>query len=430
MKTLARTIALAGDAATPANLWCVSERELDMSTRSSFALATSAACLALIVVAAACGSSPAPSGGSSPSSPVASASTPGSAPTSASPSATPPYSPAPAAVPASFKAASVTFVSTDEAFVLGTAPGYGTLLVRTLDRGGSWSRLSAPAASLVRPGSGKAQGVWGTRFASPAHGFVFGNGLWETTDGGGHWVKDAAPTGQILSLATIKGQVLALVTSSPQSTSASLVRRPLAGGSWSTIAALKNVGLLDPTDLISTQAGTAAVLNGSRVLVTTNGGLSVANRATPSAAAPFRPSSVGVTSAGSLALLFVGQGFTGHTDKLVYTSASAGATWVKSGKPSNEGDGGTLAGGTPSDLVLATASAASWLDNSTDGGHSWATVLTYGDGGQGWADLGFTTSSNAVVVHGPVDAAGNADGRAGQLLLSSDGGATWRRVTF
>jgi photosystem II stability/assembly factor-like uncharacterized protein len=324
----------------------------------------------------------------------------------------------------------VTFVSASEAFVLGTAPGYGTLLVRTLDRGSAWARLSAPSAPLGRAGSGKASAVWGVRFATASHGFIFGNGLWETRDGGAHWTLQATPHGQILSLATIRGQVLALVTRKPQSLSATLLRRSLASGSWRTVATVKTVDRSDPTDLIATQAGTAAVLDGSGVLVTTDGGRTIIRRATPSAPAPFRPTGVTATSATTLALLLVGQGYMSHTDKLVYTSSNGGATWVKAGKPSNEGDGGTLAGGSPSSLVLATASAASWLDRSSNGGHSWRTVKTYGDGGQGWADLGFTTASDAVVVHGPADAAGNSDHRPGQLLLSSDGGATWQRVRF
>jgi hypothetical protein len=37
---------------------------------------------------------------------------------------------------------------------------------------------------------------------------VFGNGLWETTDGGEYWMRAAYDGGSILSLATIDGQVL------------------------------------------------------------------------------------------------------------------------------------------------------------------------------------------------------------------------------
>jgi hypothetical protein len=35
-----------------------------------------------------------------------------------------------------------------------------------------------------------------------------------------------------------------------------------------------------------------------------------------------------------------------------------------------------------------------------------------------------------VVVHGPVDSAKNSYGRPGQLMLSSNGGATWQVVAF
>jgi hypothetical protein len=246
-----------------------------------------------------------------------------------------------------------------------------------------------------------------------------------------HWIADSAPNRSILSLATIDGQVLALITPpmtlGPTQTD-ELIRRPLAGGSWSTVASVKSVDLTDPTDLIATQAGTAAILDGTSILVTTNGGTTIKSRATPSLPQYFTPAAIAVTSGNGLALLCVGQGYTGHTQKLIYLSANGGVTWSKAGTPSPEGDGGTLAG-SGTTLVLATASAASWLDRSTNGGHDWATSLTYGDGGLGWADLGFTTPSNAVVIHGPAHSAGG-DGHPGRLLLSSDGGATWRSVTF
>jgi hypothetical protein len=385
--------------------------------------------IALVVVAAGCGSSPQAATSASPSSAPTSSSPAATSTPSGTPTAT--TQPAGAPVPAGFRAASITFVSASECFVLGTAPSTGTALLRSLDRGQTWVRLKAPVAPLAAPtGSSSVATAWGTRFASPSHGFIFGRKLWETTDGGGHWTLDSAPTDPILSLATIDGQVLALTvkdTSQGDSGPATLLRRPLAGGSWHTIASVKTVDLTDPTDLIATQAGTAAVLDGAHVLTTKDGGLTMVSRATPALPKYYIPSSVTATSANGLALLCVGQGSTGHTQKLVYVSSDGGAYWSKAGAPSALGDGGTLAG-SGTTLVLATASAASWLDRSADGGHAWTTAVVYGDGGVGWGDLGFTTPSDAVVVHGPAGRGGG--GRPGQLLLSSNGGATWQAVTF
>src|SRR5580658_5502066 len=115
-------------------------------------------------------------------------------------------------VPAGFAATSVTWVSPDEAFVLGTAPcahAPCTVIARTLDRGASWTGVPAPAVPIGAPGQPGA--VWGIRFATPEHGFVFGDGLWETTDGGGRWARAVTPRGLVLSLAIVPGQVLAII---------------------------------------------------------------------------------------------------------------------------------------------------------------------------------------------------------------------------
>ncbi len=353
----------------------------------------------------------------------------------ATPSVTPgtPMSPTPppgGPVPGGFTATSVTFVSTQEAFVLGTAPcshAPCTSIVRTLDRGASWRGLPAPVVPLSSPGGA---GVWGIRFATPEHGFVFGDGLWETTDGGQHWASVAYPGGSVLSLAAIDGQVLALAaTCSAQggcAESGTLLRRPLAGGAWSQVTQVRTAGGADPTDMIATQAGVAAVLDGSDVAVTSNGGVTITRHPTPCGTTTMkRGVSVAVIAPDGLALLCTGQGYTGHTVKTVYTSGNLGATWIKAGVPGSAGDGGAIAAAGPARLVIATASAASWLYYSGDGAAQWQTAVTEPDGGQGWADLGFTTASDGVVIHGPA-----SKGFAGQLMLTQDGGLTWRQVSF
>jgi hypothetical protein len=365
------------------------------------------------------------------------ASPPVTAPGPARPSAAPASAPGPSGsavvsdnaapggpVPAGFQAASVTFVSAGEAFVLGTAPcthAPCTSIVYTLDRGANWRGLPAPVVPLGWPLSGTGPAVWGIRFATPEHGFVFGNGLWVTTDGGERWTAAASPGGSIVSLEIADRQVLAVTArNGPDGPNGwTLVRRALGGGPWQRVTAL--AAPLAWSGRIATQAGVAAIIDGSRVLVTTNG-LSFASHALPCGSGVFpSPASVAVEAPNGLALLCTGEGYTGHMDKTVYVSGDLGATWKLAGHPDSSGDAGPIAASAPGQLTIATASAASWLYYSADNGRTWRTVVTYDDGGMGWNDLGFTSLSDGVVIHGhPV----SGDG-AGQLLLTGNGGLTW-----
>ncbi|MGD0245278.1 MAG: hypothetical protein ABSB59_33830 [Streptosporangiaceae bacterium] len=331
-------------------------------------------------------------------------------------------------VPAGFRAASVTFVSALEAFALGTAPCQHapcTSIVRTGDRGVSWHGLPAPVVPLGEPGvTGTGPAVWGIRFATPEYGFVFGNGLWVTTDGGEHWSAAAHPVGSIVSLEIIGRQVLAVTMRSGAVGTASwaLLRRPLAGGAWTRL-----VTSASAIGNIATQGRVAALIDGTSVLVTDNGGLTITRHALPCTVSPFpAPTSVAVQAPRGLALLCTGQGYTGHTDKTVYVSGDLGATWKLAGHPSSAGDGGLIAAAAPGHLTIATTSAASWLYYSADNGKTWRTLVTYPDGGQGWNDLGFTTIHDGVVIHGHP----YYGDMLGQLLLTGNGGQTWQVVRF
>jgi hypothetical protein len=395
-----------------------------MPARAPLLAATVAA---LLLGAAGCGPARQTSSGHAASTParsVSSRSSP-SGPVPATPTATPTAG-RPGPVPAGFAATSVTFVSADEAFVLGTAPcahAPCTSILRTLDRGASWVALPAPPVPVGDPGATIAPIVWGIRFATPGHGFVFGDsGVWETTDGGERWARDFTPAGSFLSLAIAGQQVLAInaiCVPDGGCKDVSLVRRPLAGGTWTGVAQAGVGNLLDPDDMIATQAGVAAVLDGRDVLVTRDGGLTYSRHPVACPSAP-NPSSVAVTSATGLVMLCTGAGYTGHTIKQVYVSGDDGAHWAAAGVPSPAGDGGVIAATTTGDVAIATASAASWLFRSGDGGVTWQTANTQFDGGAGWADLGFTTATDGVVVHGPADSDGNSTRRPGQLFLTSD----------
>src|SRR5580700_8064270 len=157
-----------------------------------------------VIVIAGCGSVHAP-GAAGSASPAASTPARSASKSSRLPEVGPTARARAGQVPAGFAATSVTWVSPDEAFVLGTAAcahAPCTSIARTLNRGASWTALPAPPVPVGAPGH--AGVVWGIRFATPEHGFVFGDGLWETTDGGQRWARAVTPPGSVLSLAIVQ----------------------------------------------------------------------------------------------------------------------------------------------------------------------------------------------------------------------------------
>jgi hypothetical protein len=422
---------------------------MNTSLRASRIGLASAALLAAVALTA-CGAANTGSGGGAGATSPASSSAPagtGGPSSATAPAASGAASSAPAAaaststvavpsggpVPLGFAATSVTFVSTEEAFVLGTAPcakAPCTSILRTLDRGASWRGLPAPVVPLAaQPGVVAGPAVWGIRFANPSDGFVFGNGLWETTDGGERWTPAVSPAGPIESLEVIDGQVLAVTgTCSPNfgcGQTGTLMRRPLAGGAWTVVSRVSGRGA------IATQARVAAVLDADDVLVTANGGVSTVTQAGPCSTAGLEaPVSLAVTGPTGLALLCGGEGATGSVDKTVFVSDDLGAHWSVAGSPARGGDPEEMSAGSAAQLVVAAASGASMLYYSADGGARWSTAYYEADGGLGFNDLGFTTPADGVVVYGPALADNNAGSRPGWLLLTSNGGASWHPVPF
>jgi hypothetical protein len=73
----------------------------------------------------------------------------------------------------------------------------------------------------------------------------------------------------------------------------------------------------------------------------------------------------------------------------------------RAGAPPISGDGfDLLAQPAPRHIFLATTSAASWLYVSETGGRTWGQSLFIADGGAGWSDFGFTTSSQGAAIDG------------------------------
>lgn len=343
--------------------------------------------------------------------------------------------PAGGPVPAHTSATSVTFVSTPSAYVLGTAPCARrpcSVILRTRDRGSSWVGLPAPRQ---RVSSAYGSGLWGLRFADLREGFAFGQGLWETTNGSASWRRVSAPTRFVVDLAAVRNRELVMVGARCQFGTTgcagrlTIYHRALGGGRWQVSATTARSAL---NESLAVHGSTVWVLAGTQLWVSTNGGRSFRSHGQPCARTPSGlPMPTSLTSVGAHSyLLCTGQGFLSHTVKFVYETAGTNSAWKLVGKPPTPGDGGMLAAGSDHAIVIATASAASWLYLSRASGHAWTTPLSFSDGGDGWGDLGFTTASDGVVIHAPARTDGGSANFPGQLELSSDGGQTWQMAAF
>jgi hypothetical protein len=349
--------------------------------------------------------------------------------------------PAGGSVPAGFEPASVTFVSTETGFVLGEAGGSASL-VRTSDDGASWVSLQGPPAAYVTPFDARqssAAQVSEVRFADPMDGWAYGPSLFATHDGARTW-QQVNLGGTVVSLETMGGVVDAVV--SPCGAGATctgplrLEQAPVSGGPFETVLvgpSVQNAGV-DAQDL-SLHAPVGFVLLG---FTGSDGSYRPAFYATGNLADPHGwnafPDPCAVTKGGlasfvapnttTLYSLCGGDAAMGSSEKYAVVTTGGRSTLV--GDAPYPGDGGTLAATPSGDLVLATASGASWLDRSVTGGASWSTAAFYGDGGFGFYDLGFTTDTQGVVVHGlpiPAEAPNTPS-----LLMTHDGGASWQVV--
>jgi len=326
-------------------------------------------------------------------------------------------------VPAGFRVASVTFVSASDGWVLGTTKTCArkpcTSVLRTTDGGRSWAGIPAPKYKVAR--YGLAPGLERLRFADTLDGFAYGSQLWVTHNGGSSWHRVRQVPGYVTDLETSAGVVYA-VTSVQKFGKELVYSSPAASDSWHRVAGLPEAA--GPGGLFSiTLHGKAGwVLLGSKLYATQNGSRWTKERFT--CPAGYGITSVGAYSARQITLLCVGNPGLGSTSKLVYASGNGGAHFTKVGVPPRGGDGGLLAEPTPRHLFIATASGASWLYASTDGGQRWHKALTLDDAGLGWNDFGFTTPSQGVAVEGMAPLG------LTRLWLTRNAGRTWHAVKF
>ncbi|MGZ4729282.1 MAG: WD40/YVTN/BNR-like repeat-containing protein [Acidimicrobiales bacterium] len=393
---------------------------------------------ALLALAAAACSSSSPSsspdgGGSTPTSPASSDSS-----TGAGGSGTP--------VPTGFEPASVTFVSADQGVVLGTSSCSSppcTAMAATDDGGATWHGLAAPAAllaaSLRDPSSADAPGaVSEVRFGSHLDGWVFGPALWSTHDGGEHWAEQHLD-GTVTDLASADGVAYAVVTTCPSGAceqGASLYRTDAGVDDWQVVDGVSlpaEGGQIELHGRAAWFVGPASSDGGGATFLSSPDGATWTSHDDPCSADDAFLDSVAPVDTDNLFLLCVDDPGAGSQGKSVRVSTDAGATTTAKGSPPRGGIAAEIAAADSSSVAVTAQSGASFIYRSGDGAETWTTVDELPDGGAGFRDLGFTTSTQGVVISGePVDTTTETDAPApgSQLLMTRDAGATWTPVSF
>lgn len=340
-------------------------------------------------------------------------------------------------MPAGFKPASVTFVSDQVGWVLGTAPCTHkpcTSIVRTVDGGASWRGIPAPKASLS-VASGDPSAIDQLRFADRRDGYADGAGLWETHNGGATWARQRTVAGIgrafVGDLAVAGRSVYALVTGTDPKYGGSdshlrLARADVATGRFSVIA---DLGRNREADKL-TAADNVVYLRTVRIRGRGNGTLvRVTGRTLHRTNLPVAGcDELTASTARALLLVCGGGAATGAmgTRKL-YGSADSGRTFHRLRSPGRgagyDTEGVADAGG--GHAVIATVGAAAGILRSTDNGaRSWHTSLEIPNGE--FNDLGFEDHHQGVVVV----SAYRAHHHLASLYRTRDGGSSWTRLTI
>ncbi|MGH9101848.1 MAG: WD40/YVTN/BNR-like repeat-containing protein [Acidimicrobiales bacterium] len=344
--------------------------------------------------------------------------------------------PAGGPIPPGFLPQSITFVSPDQGFVLGTASCASapcTAVLRTTDAARSWASIQAPKVPLGNPAKGGSS-VDEMRFADAHDGWAFGATLWSTHDGGASWSAVSLPGSlagdQVLALAASGGRVDAVVAPPAQSASgtAQLITTPASSDSWSAVPGVSVPGAYDASLVLQGGAGWLVVgrRGAAPQYFRTTGGSGLVCDQAPCGAGPTEPALAAADSTHLFAVCAGGVA-AGQQPKAVLASSDAGASFAQVGAAPASGDLDGVTAASPSVVVVAAASGTSVLSRSTDGGHSWSTALDdSSSGGAPFHDLGFTTPSQGIVIEGAAD----VNGLTSRLLLSRDSGASWQPVSF
>jgi hypothetical protein len=314
-------------------------------------------------------------------------------------------------------------------------------MLRTTDRGAHWVGVPAPRTPLGNPNSDSPGGptaVSVVRFADPYNGWAYGPGLWVTHDGARTW-HSVDVGGRVLALEAGGGRVDAVISSCDGTAGctgpARLLSSPVTNDDFTQVAVGPAgvsaaggaaISLHPPVGFAVLGSTGNPYLPDGLIVATTNGHLWQAFPYPCRAAGNSALSSIIAPDTTSLLSLCTGSGAAGSTSKTVVFTRDGKSTPL--GSPPLAGDGGQIAANGISTILVGSSGGADFLYRSTDSGRTW-TTMQFNDGGAGFRDLGFTTTSQAVVIRGQAALVGGNNPPA-ELLMTTDAGKTWQHVNF
>ncbi|MQA80443.1 MAG: hypothetical protein GEV10_18525 [Streptosporangiales bacterium] len=317
-------------------------------------------------------------------------------------------------VPAGFRARSLTAVSTDTFWVLGTAPcdtPVCTSIVRTDDGGRTFRGLPAPRAPLASDRPTRAA-IGDLRFASGDDGYAFGGALWTTHDGGRQWARGSLP-GSVERVEAAGGTAWALVSVGDGQR---LYRSPTSRDSWSRVRLPTTLGG-ETADLAVHGSGLVTVVGGSGdrsvSVVSTDGGRTFDTHDRP--CDPALGSTVSATS-GAL-WMFCATGTQGRP----YVSTDDARSWnAVRGAPAGGWANSSVVGARS--RTTAALASGTRIYTLTSGGATRPASNAADTGGTSFRFLGFTTPLVGYAVVGRTSTS--------SLWRTTDGGHTWGTVRF
>jgi photosystem II stability/assembly factor-like uncharacterized protein len=340
-----------------------------------------------------------------------------------------------AGIPDDFQPVSVTFASPDEGWVLGEAPCSGSpcaWVLHTTDAGRSWAAIGAPDTTVVSSRSDTvSSGVTTLRFADPDDGWAFGpQELWRTHDSGGSWIQVTLPglheDRTIVALEADGGLAQAVVLDcGPEGCAFVIETSPVESDDWQ-LAPLKLPvgGGPVPTAQLVLHGSDGWLIQIDRVVV--NGARLSGGQWRewqPPCADVQGPAVLAASSATELvAACNVGE-WAEPQGQHLFVSHDGGRTFSEADTPLPLATINGVAAASESVIALAgSTEVRSEIEATFDSGQTWLPVFEHTPDAT-FADLGFTTRSQGVAIVSDPDA-------NDLLLMTRDGGRTWRSVSF